>query len=87
MFLRNAQRGFVFLGLAVIVLLILALLFLFYFKNFISSPPAGVNATLPEYSINTSNYKAMEDSVRDKIQNVENERLEKMKQLEQDLLK
>jgi len=87
LFLRSARRGFMFLGFSIIVLIILILLFLFYFKNFRSCPFTGSNTTFTEYGVNISGYKALEDSVRGKIRDVETNRLQEMEKLEKELLR
>lgn len=81
---RNSSRGFALLGL-LLSLLIILILFLLYFKGSRSCPLTRENTTLTEYGINTSSYKAIKDSVKDKIVETETQRLKKMEQMEQEL--
>lgn len=85
---RSAQRGFVLLGLlitAVIIGLLAVLLINTIFKKPLGYKFMQSNASLSEYGINTSSYKAVGDSIRDKIRDIEIERLKKMEQPEQEL--
>jgi len=82
--MRQNRGGFVLLGLLLAILIILILSW-FYFKGPRSCPLTGDSATLSEYGINTSSYKAVQDSARDKIRDIEAQRLRKMEQLEQEL--
>jgi hypothetical protein len=82
--LRNNRKGFALLGL-LLALLIILILFMFYFKRPGSCPISAGEATLTEYGINTSSYKAIGESVKDKIQQREAERLKAMEDLKQEL--
>lgn len=80
--LRSNRRGFALLGLLLAAVIILILSF-FYFRGPRSCPLTRNRATSSEYGINTSNYKAIQDSARDKIQEIEAERLRQMEELEE----
>jgi hypothetical protein len=82
--LKSNRRGFALLGLLLAAIVIL-ILFFFYFRGPRSCPFTKDSATLSEYGINTSNYQAIEDSARDKVADIQADRLKKMEQLEQQL--
>ena len=81
---RNGSKGFALLGL-LLSLLIILVLFLFYFKGPCSCPLTRENAGLSESGINTSSYKAIKDGVKDKIVEIETQRLKKMEEMGQEL--
>ena len=80
--LHGNRRGFALSGV-LLAALIIAILFFFYFSGPRTCPFTKNSATLDEYGINTSNYNSVEDSVKDKVGDIEAGSTKKMEQLEQ----
>jgi len=82
----NIRRGFAFIEIIIVTAIILFLAYKLlnsYFKQPLVDKET--QKALSEQGISTTNYKAMTESVRDKLQNIMDNRTEQLKELQKEL--
>ncbi len=79
--LLHRKSGFALPGMLLAVMIILIAVLLYYFMSQPCPVPENTQ-TLTENGIDTNNYKTIQESMKDKIRDVENQRLEKMEEIE-----